>query len=165
MDVVVSQEHGECPPCVKHLGTTAQFIPPPLLDVFKSGSIWVVSQDPLVIGHPNIRVTWNLAEVMKPIHWGGKTVTKVEIYFDCAPPPLNSSLGPFISVQFDSGAQTLMGHDQNPPATYGGDPYFDCYRYNLLVYLNGQQEPERIFPIDPQIDNLAPPGEPYQGGD
>jgi hypothetical protein len=38
------------------------------------------------------------------------------------------------------------------------------YTYNLIVTLiDGSQEGFQLFAIDPQIDNIAPPGTPYPG--
>jgi len=35
-------------------------------------------------------------------------------------------------------------------------PYGPCYCYNLVVKLGVDKK--QLFPVDPQIDNLAPPG-------
>jgi hypothetical protein len=38
----------------------------------------------------------------------------------------------------------------------------DCYCYNLWVKEKSSDE-RRLFPVDPQIDNLAPPGGDGEG--
>jgi hypothetical protein len=115
---------------------------------------WSAKPNPLLMGDPNITVTWDLTDVWDSANWNGSTVTKVDILFDCGPGAFDTHLGPFskIDVPTTPGAP-LVGHDQLPAA-----PFADCYRYNLLVWLQDSETPKRVFPVDPQIDNLAPPG-------
>jgi hypothetical protein len=155
MNAAVSAQF-ECPPCTEHNGTTPQLIS---LDINRVGLDWVATVDPIVIGHPNIRVTWGLVDVINSINWGGRIVTKVEIRFCCGPGDYDPIQGPFITTTTCvPPMKTLEGNDQKPP-------YGDCYRYYLLVWLQGKNKPEEVFPIDPQIDNLAPPVTPYKGDD
>lgn len=152
MNAVAAVEPCECLPCSMHCGTTDSLVP---VAVTVSAKVWSASPNKILMGSPTITVIWNLTNVWDSANWGGLTVTKIDIVFDCGPGTFDTHLGPFSKIVVPTTpGDPLVGEDQSFPIA----PYADCYRYNLLVWLQGQETPQRVFAIDPQIDNLAPPG-------
>jgi len=130
------------------------------VNVTYSGT-WSASPNPIRIGHPNIIVTWNIAQVLNPMYWGGQTVKNVKVKFYCGQTGFDPDKGPFVNVttwalSSPPPPPILEGFDQAPPTSTFPIPYGDCYRYNFLVTLSNGEAVE-LFLIDPQIDNLAPP--------
>src|SRR5262249_10822229 len=88
-------------------------------------------------------VIWNLAAIWTAI----PGVTQVTFTFS-AGRGVPTPLGPFTAFAVDLVNKTATGS--------GPDTYRDCYRYNIeVVHRLGQTW--KLFPVDPQIDNLAPP--------
>jgi hypothetical protein len=102
---------------------------------------------------------WNLHSVYKQL--APKKVVDVKIVFTDGPLPPRTwtpDKGPLGVVPgFDGLNEKLTGSIRNPE--YG------LYTYDVIVRCEGEDGQRLDFPIDPQIDNLAPPDTPFPYGE
>ena len=136
-------------PCIPRLGTRTT---PTRLDltVTQSGGTWNISQDPLELHNDGDHAHWGLGNLITS--YPGATF---EIEFTSGPSPLDTSLGPFVSLG-RIGSELVGDQRINN---------WGCYIYDIWVKYPGGDRFKLPFTIDPQIDNLAPPVMPYPGDD
>ena len=111
----------------------------------KKAASWVISPDPIRLEHNGDVVEWSLDDLILA-YPDPRTV--FEIIFISAPGVLDPKLGPFKTL--NRAGDKLIG--TSPIGDQG------CYTYNLWVTPPGMN-PKKL-PIDPQIDNIAPPPPP-----
>jgi hypothetical protein len=121
-------------------------------------SDWIIAPSPIKLEHDGDKVRWDLANVYAHTPWKDK-IARVEIVFKGGPPVLDTKLGPHTKIDLnlvDLKHPTLLAYARNKK--YG------LYCYDLVVHFKDpRMEPIRLnpFPIDPQIDNVAPPPPPH----
>ncbi|HKI06177.1 MAG TPA: hypothetical protein VKK31_29630 [Thermoanaerobaculia bacterium] len=128
--------------------------------VWHDGTDWAVDPPTITLDSTNNSVDcWYLDDVYRAL--APKNILAVRIEFTDGPigKPWNSTTGPLASVPaFFKGAKKLSGCPRN--LLYG------TYKYDVIVTCEGELEPLWLqFPVDPQIDNVAPPGDKPGGGD
>jgi hypothetical protein len=109
---------------------------------FSNGK-WAIEPDPIRLEHPDDTVIWSLVHLMVAY----PEATKFEIRFSDWPGTLKPVRGPFANL---TDGTMLMGD--------GIVSERGCYTYNIWVTVPGRNTHDNVFPIDPQIDNVAPPG-------
>ena len=115
-------------------------IPKPFGPKVSSGP-WKVDIDPIQLEHPGDTVVWDLSSLVKLI----PGITKVELTFRSGRGAA-TPLGPFTNLAVAAGFMSATG---SVP-----DAIQDCYCYNIEVTSSG--DVSKVFPVDPQIDNLPP---------
>jgi hypothetical protein len=129
----------------------------------KAKKAWLIPS-PILLQDDGDTVYWNLTEVFT-FGWGAP-IDHVEIDFTGGPSGFKAN-GPHTTVPYRDTKATI------PDNLYGDhrNKLYGLYCYDLLVFFKDGSGMQRVrlntFPIDPQIDNVAPPGTIYpdQGHD
>jgi hypothetical protein len=120
--------------------------------------VWKASLAPIPLENDGDTVVWHLEEVFA--YFNG--IQNAWIEFFKGPADFDPDCGPFIGPPlFKIEAKTLTAAGRN-------HLYGSCYCYNIVIQVvdptmavsPGASSSFTLFPIDPEIDNLAPPPPP-----
>lgn len=121
--------------------------------VFHNGTDWEVKPSKIELDDANGMDHWDLSGVYSYPPWKGK-IADVKIVFTDGPAVLDPQKGPFTAIpEFAGPERKLKGQPRNKK--------FGLYTYDIVVtLLDSLHQGIDLFPIDPQIDNVAPPPPP-----